>query len=679
MRDAFGNERSLSEIKDWRIPGIWWIQNGDALELSESRHIPGFSSLDDRYWARLAKIAQDWRAESRVREIGDLIAASHLQLGLSQERNKTKLETLLKKSFHIIKRICDVPETEIRLDDLKLPIDRSRRMAKGALAHLASHSEDWLRVTTRGPIPKQIISSIRVEDITIYENRLVRTLIDRSISHLGLLIDAIRKDQEEKFNLEGAIEQHRKRGRITGSLGADSKTESLSEIKDRREQIEEIRDSLLALRQSILGIATNGSQGVTELHITNLLANEQRYREMVPLWEALRVYEGSEEQSTVSLLDIWLNRQADMRSYVELLISRSLIFIGAKEVGLDEWKLAGIDIAVEDVNNSWSISFSRKLYRSESIQIGILGCSIGAQFEKNEEKELLENFLALLSEKDGVGRKRKILLHLTYPNDVMEFAQELVLADPFESQNGDKTWFVEGGVLPLAVHPLALDSAERLGRTLSELIRRYWAETQDLVIELSDDFQNIPADDFDMAGSGFELSGRVLKAANLNFKSPTVAKSSKTFSKKVVDYRLLNASLKRLVDDLAAHKEEMFACPLRPNVHKASNQVVMFWNESGYELMCSECEIRWGVRICGNCGAKNPTLNTATEQDWENFELDEKLTQQKYFGLELWANLCEKSNDVFVCSSCAECQRASTENSCSRCSRRELLGKSRNI
>ena len=143
MRDAFGNERSLSEIKDWRIPGIWWIQNGDALELSDSRHIPGFSSLDDRYWARLAKIAQDWRAESRMREMGDLIAASHLQLGLSQERNKTKLEALLKKSFYIIKRICDVPETEIRLDDLKLPIDRSRRMAKGALAHLASHSEDW--------------------------------------------------------------------------------------------------------------------------------------------------------------------------------------------------------------------------------------------------------------------------------------------------------------------------------------------------------------------------------------------------------------------------------------------------------------------------------------------------------------------------------------------------------
>jgi hypothetical protein len=40
-----------------------------------------------------------------------------------------------------------------------------------------------------------------------------------------------------------------------------------------------------------------------------------------------------------------------------------------------------------------------------------------------------------------------------------------------------------------------------------------------------------------------------------------------------------------------------------------------------------------------------------------------------YFGLELWAEYCEKSHEVFICSDCAVCPRSQTESSCQRCAK----------
>lgn len=670
MRDAFGREISNADVENWRIPGLWWLEEGGDHEISESRTVPGVTQLDDRYWGRIAKIASDWRIESQERHIGDSITSSHLQLGLSQERVTSELEVLLRNNFKILEWICELPETEIRLEDLKQPIDRSRRMAKRALADLASHSEDWLRVTKRGPIPKHITSSIREEELAIYENRLVRTLIDRSVFHLGRLIEAVIRDEKAKNDLRGTTENFRKEERIFGSVGVESTSESISQIAERRERLEELRDSIRALKQSTLGIATNEVQGVTELHVTNLLANEQRYREMVPIWEALRRYEGSGERGDATLTELWLSRQADLAAYLHLLVARSLQFLGASEIAPNVWRLVGVNIHLQHNEGSCKVALSRNEYDIDQFVVGILGVSLGIDAEDRVDVESIEELIAFFSRSSKLDNRRKVLLHLSYPDDVSVAMQPLVLTNAFEPASGSRSWFAEGGLMPLAVHPLSLDSAERLGRIFGESIRRYWAKTQELAIHLPDEFQSVPSEDFDLDGSGFELSGRVLRATTWNFKPPVLTKKTKEFSKVNLDYRSLNASLRAIVTDLEAVKDEVFACPVRPHDHPASGHDIVFWNETGFELRCNSCEVRWGIRVCTNCGSKNPTHNPATDQDWEFVELDQSVTPSKYFGLELWADYCEKSHEVFVCADCAVCPRSQTESSCQRCSRR---------
>lgn len=668
MRNAFGGVVNSSEISNWRIPGLWWLGETDILDISEDREIPGVSQLDDRYWGRISKIALDWSRETRTRIIGTPIESSHLQLGLSEERVTTQLEFLLREKFPVLEWICESPEVEVRLEELKLPIDRSRRISKGAIANLASHSEDWLRVTTRGPIPKRIISAIREDDFTIYENRLVRTLIDRSDALLGVLIDAIRKDEKAKNDLRGTTESHRKSRRIYGSLGAESTAESTSEILKRREKIEELRSSLRSLRQSILGLATNDIQGVNELHITNLLANEQRYREMVPLWEALRNYEGSTDGEKISLLEKWLVQQKNLLQFLELLIFRSLEFIGAREVGIRKWKLAGVEIELVAINNFFTIILSKNANVQERINLGILGVALGINPDNSGTTSSINDLLNFLSSKTEPKNQRCVLLHLAIPDEVTETMQSLVIQDAFESKFRGKTWFENGGILPLPVHPLALDSAERLGRILNQCVRRYWANHQDLSISLSEDFARIENEDFELDGSEFDLVRRVLTARKPNFKSPLVTRKSKTLSKSPVDYRRLNTLLNQLVEQLALERNELLSCPRFPKDHLYVDHSLIFWNETGYELRCAKCEVNWGVRICAICSSKNPTLNVATEQDWEFFGLDLELTPAKYFGSDLWSNFCEMSSDVYVCSSCAVCPRSLSEKTCQRCS-----------
>jgi hypothetical protein len=667
MRDAFGNEVTDLEIEKWRIPGLWWIQVDETPDLSENRSVPGVRQLDDRYWGRIAKISDDWRQERNAREINTTIDASHLQLGLTKERVTTELESTLKKVFPILEWICELPETEIRLEDLKLPVDRSRRMAKGALAHLASHSEDWLRVTTRGPLPKRIVSSIREEDLTIYENRLVRTVLDRSILHLGRLIDAIRKDEKARIALKVTKEFHLKRKRISESLGVESRAESVSQIADRREVLEELRNSLLSLRQSALGQATNDIQRVTELHVTNLLANEQRYREMVPLWEALRVFEGSLERGIISLHDVWLNRQEDLIDYRELLVVRSLQFMGAKEVGAQKWRLAGIDIELENANGCLSLHLSRGRHSTESLFIGLLGISLGANSENVEDRDSLQQIFSFLGDEKRLKGKKYILLHTTDPNDVTDMMNPIALSDPFAPTPHAMTWFGNGGLLPLAVHPLALDSAERLGRVLSVCLHRYWANTNGLSFELPGDFQNVPSADFDLEGTNFTLEGGSLVAQDWDIKAPSLSQKSKSRPNKAIDYRKLNALIHQSVENLLVERDELFVCPLFPNDHGARGRENIFWDHSGFRFECKECDVRWGVRVCAKCGSKTPTLNSATDQDWATFDIEGDMTPASYLGINLWSNFCEKSRDVYICTVCTECPRSSSESSCQRC------------
>ncbi|MEN1395689.1 hypothetical protein AAIH23_36415, partial [Pseudomonas aeruginosa] len=81
---------------------------------------------------------------------------------------------------------------------------RARRLAKGALVYLASHSECWQRQTLSGVIPKKVLARFSEDDYGIYENRVYARLLDETERHLQRRLSALKSlqatlDQALKF------------------------------------------------------------------------------------------------------------------------------------------------------------------------------------------------------------------------------------------------------------------------------------------------------------------------------------------------------------------------------------------------------------------------------------------------------------------------------------------------
>jgi hypothetical protein len=669
MLDPFGAQVSEETVAGWKVPGLWRLEEEDHVDFSRDRQIPGVSQLEELYWNRISKISSDWLLEKTGREIGATIATSHLQIGNAKERAKSALEIALNEKFRELEWICEVPETEIRLEDEVLPIDRSRRMAKNALSYLASHSEDWQRVTTHGPIPTRVVSSIREEDFAIYENRLVRTIIDRSVMILNDLATQLKRDEEASDAIKGSREYYRKSSRVYKSFDVSSELDSSRDLAGRRTEVETLRDSIRSLRQSILGIATNESQPVGELHVTNLLANEKRYREMIQLWEVLRRHQGSGQKVGNSFKEVWTRRQIDLDSYVEVLLAKTLEFLNAREEGVGWWSLSGVDIRVERVNNAWVLLLEHNGVLKKRIHLGIVGVAIGASVDSEESMRSVHALIDQISGQESEDNEFRILLHLVNPSGLSEMMQKLVMTNPFQSAGERGTWFKRRGLILIPVHPLAIDTAERLGRVLGEQIRIVWADSRELSIELPIEFQNVPSEDFDLSNSGFHWRRRELVASSFKFAAPTLLVSNRKNSAKSGNYHDLVVQLKQLVLDLQKKRDVIYQCPVRPYDDDPSLHIVNFWDKNSFELHCLSCGIRWGVRKCASCGVSNPVLNPGSSNDWDLINSDSARTSAQFFGLDLWAEVCEQSDENYVCASCGLCPRNDGTTSCIRCLR----------
>ena len=179
----------------------------------------------------------------------------------------------------------------------------------------------------------------------------------------------------------------------------------------------------------------------------------------------------------------------------------------------------------------------------------------------------------------------------------------------------------------------------------------------------------MPSDCFDLSGSGFHWQGRRLIASGLVFSAPSLLNNQKG-APKSLNYRELAERLKSLVLDLQVKRDLIYQCPFRPYEDDPSRHVVNFWDENGFELHCVSCGIRWGVRKCASCGVSNPVLNPGSSNDWEVSKSDAVKSPGQFFGLDLWAEVCEQSTESYVCASCGVCPRSDGSESCIRCSRK---------
>lgn len=188
------------------------------------------------------------------------------------------------------------PRVDLHYEDEVTDIARVKRLAKGALVHLASHSECWQRQTLTGVIPKKALARFSDDDFNIYENRVFARLVDKMDLHLTrrlLILKDLQKNLSQALELYTATElNHRLTHEICSLWGqtfSEDETDKASQVLDETyATLIKLQGAVAALKQGPLYQKVDRRAKVGHsIHMTNILSHDSHYRHLAMLWNEL--------------------------------------------------------------------------------------------------------------------------------------------------------------------------------------------------------------------------------------------------------------------------------------------------------------------------------------------------------------------------------------------------------
>lgn len=226
----------------------------------------------------------------------------------------------IEDAFSPFKSICERPKSHLKAVNEVRPIETVKRIGYESIPYLAAHSEDWLAKTASGLKPARLFSRVEDDEYQIYENRVVKTLIDLIISFLRKTEKQLRDQRDQ---LQGVMNSSVQ----TGSFGFDiSFQKAVSELMsadcrgdEYRSKSFELVDKLQrkaylllkkyrTLRRSKLYRYLKKAKPVSNpLNETNILVMDKYYKVVFSLWKTIHhviVPKTIEEEGQIKFRDI---------------------------------------------------------------------------------------------------------------------------------------------------------------------------------------------------------------------------------------------------------------------------------------------------------------------------------------------------------------------------------------
>ena len=226
----------------------------------------------------------------------------------------------IEDAFSPFKSICERPKSHLKAVNEVRPIETVKRIGYESIPYLAAHSDDWLARTASGLKPARLFSRVEDDEYQIYENRVVKTLIDLIISFLRKTEKQLRDQRDQ---LQGVMNSSVQ----TGSFGFDiSFQKAVSELMsadcrgdEYRSKSFELVDKLQrkaylllkkyrTLRRSKLYRYLKKAKLVSNpLNETNILVMDKYYKVVFSLWKTIHhviVPKTIEEESQIKFRDI---------------------------------------------------------------------------------------------------------------------------------------------------------------------------------------------------------------------------------------------------------------------------------------------------------------------------------------------------------------------------------------
>jgi hypothetical protein len=620
----------------------------------------GIAPVAEEHWARIGGCADDFRSENRRAEAGaarSQPAASHLRLATPTDSLVSDLETAVRREARMLEWICTVPHTELTYSEEVLAIDRTRRPASSAIPYLASHSEHWLRVTRIQPIPDRILGELRDDDFAIYENRLVSTIVDGCLRWLTRTSQLLKDQAEaERKRIEiQAISYHLRWHRLARWLGEEAEAEDLQRLEARRREVDNLLDKLRALEHSPLREGTRGAPRVDELHITNLLADDGRYRRMVGLWTALRTQTATAEALRKDADAIWGQRFDDADTYTELLLTQACADVGLLDRITGQQTVPDLSVAVRRTPPGVSVTLTHLRGGTLSVHAAMTG--VGLTNDALRDRHL-RPYIGQLASSAAPSGEINCLLH---PMTTTGTDSDSALIDLGVRPNalGLKPWRDASGLVILPMHPLGVDCLERLGRVLRLAAGHLRSEAFPPTTPLEGDHTLLPLATLDLDGTGLEIEDGMVLAVRADVAAPRLRAPTRAAPRHHhrQQSRPENDPWTEELEALRRQIEGMLTCATRPLEHGSTFTTVDHWTRDGYRARCTSCITAWGVRSCPTCHRRYSFTYDDHELPWDEAQ---KLPggPAEYFGMDLDAEPCRIDRRATICPRCLTCSNA---------------------
>ncbi|MGN0441539.1 MAG: hypothetical protein ACI4FO_02425 [Acutalibacteraceae bacterium] len=268
-------------------------------------------------------------------------------------------------AFSAFKAICEKPKSHLKAVNEVRPIETVKRIGYESIPYLAAHSEDWLARTASGLKPARLFSRVEDDEYQIYENRVVKTLIDLI---LGFLRKTEKQLRDQRDQLRGIMNSSVQ----TGSFGFDvSFQKAVSELMSSDDKGDEYRSRSLelveklqarayfllkryrTLRQTRLYRYLKKSKPVSNpLNETNILVMDKYYSVIFKLWKTIHhvvAPKTMEEESQIAFDDTC----DDYRQFCATLCGYAAHVLGFEllENGHYERTADHIDLTVSSTDN----------------------------------------------------------------------------------------------------------------------------------------------------------------------------------------------------------------------------------------------------------------------------------------------------------------------------------------
>jgi len=198
-----------------------------------------------------------------------------------------------------IERIAKNPRKFITDEELIVDVERARKTSAKTIRHLSSHSQNVQNISASGEVrPKKVLTVEMKEDLAIYENRFLCTLVHRLIT----FVEQRYAELKDKSDVYEVTDSHMTSSFKCGESEFDcdfsvrvknppADRERVEKAKDIIERVENIRMRLRVLQSSQFIKALDAAKPVRPpIMKTNLLKMNVEYSNCYRLWIYLSSY-----------------------------------------------------------------------------------------------------------------------------------------------------------------------------------------------------------------------------------------------------------------------------------------------------------------------------------------------------------------------------------------------------